>query len=149
MKTLFFDNGLEEYQLVDGGAILRFNPKDQNVYARFMESMEKIKSVEKEMLKKYNAIDRKKQNVGEQTLLIMRETDTKIKDILNQVFGHSNDFDEILCGVNLLAVGSNGNRIIQNLLESLMPILESGARACVQEEVQNAQEKRKERREAI
>lgn len=146
MKKIIFDNGMEEYQLVEGGDILRFNPKDQNVYARFMDSIEKIKAVEQEMAGKYNIIDRNSNDVGEKTLMLMRETDTRIKGILNQVFGSGNDFDNILCGVNLMAVGSNGKRIIQNLMDALMPILEAGARACVQEEVQKAKENREERK---
>lgn len=146
MKKLFVDNGLEEYQLVEGGELLRFNPKDQNVYARFMDSIEKIKAMENNMAAKYNGIDRSKQDSGEKTLMLLRETDSKIKEILNQVFGHGNDFDKILRGVNLLAIGSNGKRVIHNLMDALMPVMEDGAKACVQDEVQKAKANREERR---
>lgn len=146
MKQIFIDNGLEEYQLTEGGALLRFNPKDQNIYARFLESVDKIKTVEKEMAAMSNGIDRSKTDAGEKTLMIMRETDRRMKDILNQVFGHDNDFDAILCGVNLMAVGSNGKRLIENLMEVLLPIMEDGAKACVQESVDEAKAAREARR---
>ena len=146
MKQIFIDNGLEEYQLTEGGALLRFNPKDQNIYARFLESVDKIKKVEKEMVAKSNGIDRSKTDAGEKILMIMRETDRRMKDILNQVFGHDNDFDAILCGVNLMAVGSNGKRLIENLMEVLLPIMDAGAKACVQERVNEAKLARDARR---
>lgn len=146
MKELIIDNGLEEFQLVEGGALLRFNPRDQNIYARFIESTEKIKTVEREMAAKHSSVDRNSKNAGEKNLLLMRETDMKMKAILNQVFGHGNDFDQILCGVNLLAVGSNDKRIIQNVMDALVPIMEAGAKACVQEEVQKAKDTRDERK---
>jgi hypothetical protein len=146
MKQLFIDNGLEEYQLTEGGALLRFNPKDQNLYARFIESTDKIKAVEKEMAEKANGIDHGKPDAGEQTLKIMRETDRRMKEILNQVFGHNNDFDAILCGVNLMAVGSNGKRLIENVMEALLPVMEAGAKACVRESVDEAKAAREARR---
>lgn len=146
MKKLFIDNGLEEYQLTDGGALLRFNPKDQNIYARFIESTDKIQAVEKEMAEKAKGIDTGKADAGEQTLMIMRETDRRMKEILNNVFGHNNDFDAILCGVNLMAVGSNGKRIIENVIEALMPVMEAGAKACVETEVKTAKLNREQRR---
>ena len=39
MKKLIIDSGVQEYQLVEGGKPLRFNPSDPNVYARFMAAM--------------------------------------------------------------------------------------------------------------
>ena len=146
MKKLLIDDGLEEYQLVEGGELLRFNPKDQNVYARFMDSVEKIKAMENNMAAKYNGIDRSKQDSGEKTLMLLRETDSKIKEVLNQVFGHGNDFDKILRGVNLLAIGSNGKRVIHNLMDALVPVMETGARECVRSEVEAAKLNREERR---
>lgn len=146
MKKLLIDDGLEEYQLVEGGELLRFNPKDQNVYARFMDSVEKIKAMENNMAAKYNGIDRSKQDSGEKTLMLLRETDSKIKEVLNQVFGHGNDFDKILRGVNLLAIGSNGKRVIHNLMDALVPVMETGARECVRSEVETAKLNREERR---
>ena len=142
MKTILIDSVLEEYQLVEGGEPLSFNPGDPNVYARYMEVLPKIKAVEQEMAGKANAVDANAPDAGEKALKIMRETDLKMKELLNQIFGEDNDFDKILKGVNLMAVGSNGKRIVENLLGALLPIMESGAKSCVREEVVDAKQKR-------
>lgn len=145
MEKLIFDSGIKEYQINDKG-VLRFNPGDPNVYARFMESAEKIKSVEQEMVAKANAVDRSSATAGEEVLLIMRETDLKMKEVLNGIFGHENDFDKIMEGVNLMAVAANGERVITNLLSILRPIMETGAKACVSQEVAVAKQNREQRR---
>ena len=64
----------------------------------------------------------------EMYLHLMRETDLKVKEKLNEVFGLDNDFDVILQRVNLMAVGENGERIITNLLAALGPLVEEGAK---------------------
>lgn len=145
MEQLIFDSGVKEYQLP--GGVLRFNPSDPNVYARFMDSTEKIRSVEKQMAAKAKIIsDKNPENLGEESLRIMRETDQKMKNILNDIFGHGNDFDKLLEGVNLMAVASNGERVISNLLGALQPIMEAGAKACVSKEVNTAKLNREQRR---
>lgn len=146
MQKLFIDDGMKQYQLTEGGALLRFNPKDQNLYARFVESVETIKAAEMEMAGKLHAVDRNAKNAGERTLKILRQTDIRMKNILNQVFGNDNDFDAILRGVNLMAVGDNGKRVIENVMDALLPVMEAGAKACVQEEVQEAKDNREARR---
>lgn len=147
MENLIFDSGIKEYQ-INGKGVLRFNPSDPNVYARFMDSMDKIKSVEKEMAAKAKSIESDKgdADTGEAMLRIMRETDQRMKSILNEIFGHENNFDAILEGVNLMAVASNGERVITNLLNALQPIMASGASACVNDEVANAKLSREQRR---
>lgn len=145
MEQLNFDSGVKEYQLP--GGILRFNPTDPNVYARFMECTDKIRAVEQQMAAKAKILtDQKPNNIGEESLKIMRETDTKIKTILNEIFGHGNDFDKLLDGVNLMAVGTNGERVISNLLGALQPVMEEGAKACVSSEVSAAKLNREQRR---
>lgn len=145
MEKLILDSGVKEYQLP--GGILRFNPSDPNVYARFMESTNKIKQVEQEMAAKAKIISSKKDgNMGEESLRIMKETDTRMKAILNDVFGHGNDFDMLLEKVNLMAVAGNGERVISNLLNALQPIMESGVQACINDEVNIAKLNREQRR---
>lgn len=147
MERLIFDSGIKEYQ-INGRGVLRFNPSDPNVYARFMDLAPKIKEIEGEMNVKASRIDRaEKAAAGEQTLLIMRETDRRIKSVLNEVFGRDNDFEEILEGVNLMAVASNGKRVVENLIDALLPIMEEGAAACVKLEVNAAKMNRQQRRE--
>lgn len=146
MEKLNISVGIKRYQLVEGGALLSFNPGDPNVYARYMEMVPKIKDIQKEMTEKANSVDVDADDAGEKTLQIMRETDTRMKVILNQVFGSENDFDKILLGVNLMAVTEGGRRVIDNVLEALMPIMNDGAKACVETEVQAAKLNRQQRR---
>ena len=145
MEQLNFDSGVKEYQ-INGKGVLRFNPGDPNVYARFMDSMDEIQKVEKEMVAKADALNRDSAIAGEKVLSIMRETDQKMKSILNGIFGHENDFDKILENVNLMAVASNGERVITNLIAALQPIMEAGAKSCVGTEVNEAKLNREQRR---
>lgn len=146
MEKLNISVGIKKYQLVDGGAFLSFNPSDPNVYARYMELIPKIKSVEKEMAAEAKTVDTNAVDAGEQTLKIMRETDRRMKGILNEIFGKENNFDEILMGVNLMAVTEGGNRVINNVLDALTPIMHNGAKSCVETEVKEAKLNREQRR---
>lgn len=146
MEKLNVSVGIKRYQLVEGGALLSFNPGDPNVYARYMEMIPKIKAVEQEMAGRAKAVDANSSDAGERTLQIMRETDLRMKGILNQIFGKENDFEEILCGVNLMAVTENGCRVINNVLDALTPIMNAGAKSCVDTEVKNAKLNREQRR---
>lgn len=145
MEQLIFDSGIKEYQ-INGKGVLRFNPSDPNVYARFMDLVPKIHAIEKEMNKKAAKINKDSGTAGEETLKIMRETDQRIKGVLNEIFGAENDFDKILESVNLMAVASNGQRVVSNLMDALQPIMEEGAKACVKSEVDAAKMNREQRR---
>lgn len=138
--------GIKRYQLVDGGALLSFNPGDPNVYERYMEMVPRIKAVQQEMMGKAQAVDANASNAGEKTLKILRETDLKMKAILNQIFGQENDFDAILLGVNLMAVTDGGKRVIDNVLDALTPVMETGIKSCVDTEVNTAKLNRQQRR---
>lgn len=145
MEQLIFDSGIKEYQINSKG-VLRFNPSDPNVYARFMDMVPQIQKIEQEMNQKAAQIDRTAQSAGEETLRIMRETDRRIKSVLNEIFGGDNDFEEILEGVNLMAVATNGERVVTNLMNAIQPIMEAGAQACVRSEVDSAKLNREQRR---
>lgn len=145
MEKLNISVGIKQYQLVEGGEPLSFNPGDPNVYARYMEIVPKIKAVEQEMAGKAKAVDANAEDAGEQALKIMRETDVRMKRLLDQIFGEYNDFDKILRGVNLMAVTENG-RVINNVLEALTPIMNAGAKSCVDSEVSAAKLNREQRR---
>ena len=54
MQKLNFDLGLKEYEI--GGGVLRFNPGDPNVYARFLEAVEKLKTAEEELTRQEVAL---------------------------------------------------------------------------------------------
>lgn len=145
MEKLNIDLGIKSYQFVEGGAPLVFNPSDPNVYARYMHAMDEIESVETEMAAKANAIVADDDSV-ETSLQIMEETDRQIKAILNGIFGGENNFDSILMGVNLMAVTESGDRVINNLLNALSPIMEGGAKIYVEAELKEAKLNREQRR---
>lgn len=140
MKKIVFDSGIEE--ILIGGGVLRFNPGDPNLYARFEQAADKLRAVEKEMTEKA-------ENAEEEKLLsLLQEADGKMKQILGWVFGAGNDFDAILQGVNLLAVAGNGQRVVTNLFAALEPVLVAGAQACAADKAAQARAKADSRRKA-
>lgn len=143
MQKLVFDSGIREYQLGEGG-VLRFNPSDPNVYNRFLEAAKKVTAVEKNLVTKAQALEG---NDGAKVISLMAEADREIKKILGWVFGAENDFDKILSGVNLLAVGANGERVITNLLYTLAPIMQEGAESCAQKKIGAAVAQAKQNRQ--
>ena len=145
MENLMLDLGIREYRLTEN-EVLRFNPTDPNVYNRFLDATEQIKAVEEEAAAQGKAAEADAEHMGEAAIRIMAEADRKIKDILNRVFGHGNDFHAILKGVNMLAVGGNGNRIISNLLDALTPIMKQGAKDFADGKIAEAKLNRAQRR---
>ena len=126
MKKIKLDSGLEEVAI--GQGILRFNPKDPNLYVRFQEAVERLQQVEKELIAQAP-------EDGGAAVQLLQKADEKMKEILDWVFGTGNDFNEILGGVNLLAVAKNGERVVTNLFAALEPVLLEGAKACVEGQV--------------
>lgn len=133
MEKIIFDGGIKEYQIGDGD-ILRFNPSDPNVYARFVEAADKFSRLEADLVAKAQAAN----GSGEEALKILTDADKEAKQILAGVFGVHNDFDQILRGVNLLAVASNGERVLTNLIVALQPVLQQGAEACARQQANAA-----------
>ena len=137
---LNFDNGIREFE-VTGGAVLRFNPRDPNVSARFMEATKKLEQIESEFVAKAEALKvsaEENPNNGAQVLELMQDADRKIKDTLDWIFGESNDFDAIFGGQNVLAVCENGERLVTNFVAALIPIIQEGAQAIVSQQVNTA-----------
>ncbi len=141
MEKIQFDSGIKEYEINNNG-VLRFNPSDPNVYARFFDAAEQILEIEKELVTKGEGLNND-ENSGEAAIRLMQEADSKVKGILSDVFGEGNDFDKLLGGVNLLAVAVNGERVITNLMQALLPIIEQGAKRCAQQKVGDALKKAK------
>ena len=46
MEKISFDSGIKSFK-INGNGVLRFNPSDPNVYARFLEAGDKMQEVEK------------------------------------------------------------------------------------------------------
>ena len=142
MEKLIFDTGVKSFAVNDGG-VLRFNPSDPNVYARFVEAAGKIKAVEDDLVKKAQAVKvvdeaAGEEDVGEEALKLLKDADKEMKKILGWVFGDLNDFEKIFAGVNILAVGENGERVITNFLSALLPIIEAGAQKCAKDQIGGA-----------
>lgn len=148
MQKLNFDLGLKEYEI--GGGVLRFNPGDPNVYARFDEAGKRLSAVEEKLVKK--AQEYGTEVPGEVILALMAEADREVKDTLAWIFGSHNDFDAIFCGTNVMGVGSNGERVITNFVHAIQPVMEAGAKKCagqqVKQAVNNARANRAQRRAA-
>lgn len=138
MEKISFASGIREFS-INGRGVLRFHPGDPNVYRRFAEAAEKIRKLEDSLM------CREEDRAG--VTQILWDADKELKKILRWVFGPENDFDEILGGVNLLAVAENGNLVITNLLEALAPVLTEGAKRCVRAQVMQARQQAESRRE--
>lgn len=139
---LAVDTGIKEYE-VNGDGVLRFNPSDPNVYRRFKDLIGYITGLEKEVEERSTSV-----SDGMEVVDMLAEYDKKVKEKLSYVFGPSNDFDEILGGVNLMAVSSSGELVITNFLNAIRPIVEDGvksyARAQAEKAVQAARRERDE-----
>ena len=142
MEKISFDSGVRSYK-INGAGVLRFNPGDPNVYARFLEAADKLQEVETALVAEAKIIP---EADGGAVVQLLNRADREMKGILSWVFGQENDFDKILGGVNLLAVADNGQRVVTNLLEALQPILVEGAERCAKEKVDAALKKAKSRR---
>ncbi len=142
MKKITFDTGVEE--ILIGGGVLRFNPQDPNLFVRFLDASEKLQQIEKELVEKAeNSTDE-----GTGAMRLLQNADERMKQLLDWVFGSGNDFDAILGGVNLLAIASNGQRVVTNLFAALEPVMIEGAERCAQSRTAQAVEKANARRSA-
>lgn len=122
MEKLTFDTGVKTYKV--GAGVLKFNPTDPNVYARFLEVLDGLAQLESAL----TGVS------GAEAVAALAKADREVKDKLSYVFGPGNDMDAVFSGVSLLAVGANGQRLITNFLGAIEPILSDGARQCAREE---------------
>ncbi len=129
MHKLLVDTGVEEFE-INGRGVLRFNPGDPNLYHRFFAAREELAALDEELTRKSASLP--ENGDGGAALELLADYDRQIKALLNRVFGAPNDFDTLLEGVNLAGVGTNGHRVVENLLEALTPILQAGARHTVE-----------------
>lgn len=142
MEKIQFDSGIRSYKF--GNGVLRFNPSDPNLYGRFMEAGEKIGGIHKTIAAQATATE----DSGQGAVQLLQAADREMKQLLSWVFGGENDFDALLGGVNLLAVGTNGQRVVTNLFSALEPVLLAGAQDCAREQVAQAVAAAKRRRQA-
>ena len=145
-KALRFDDGLLRLD-VNGNGLLTFNPSDFNVYQRFFQLLKELPELEKRYVAQ---VERSSGETGgeDSFQLAGRELAREIKEKLSGVFGPGNDFDALLGGVNVMAVGNNGQRVITNLLNALAPCIEEGAERHRKDAAQEAKLGRAQRRAA-
>ncbi|WP_369282183.1 hypothetical protein [Oscillibacter sp. GMB15532] len=127
-KKLALDDGIIELEINSNG-ILRFNPSDFNLYQRFCKLVQELPELEKKYKEGIKDIPAGNVDIALAGAELDRamQIDAEIKARLSSVFGGENDFDALMGGVNLMACGKNGERVITNLLEALAPYLEEGA----------------------
>lgn len=146
MEKLIFDTGIREFQINNG--VLRFNPADPNVCDRFMKAGDQIKAVEDKLIAKAKELipEEATEDNGAIVVQLMAEADKEIKKILEYIFGAENDFDAIFAGINLMAVGANGERVLTNFLNALLPIVKAGAERYVNQQIGSATDRAKANR---
>ena len=147
MERVVVDDGLLRLEINENG-ILSFNPSDFNLYERFMNLWRELPEIEKRYISKVesNSIDENDMESIGRELETVKEIDNEVKSRLNAVFGAGNDFDKLLAGVNCMALGSNGERVITNLLDALRPYIEKGVQAQLDSAAKKAKLNREQRR---
>lgn len=150
-QSIQFDDGLLRLD-INGNGLLTFNPSDFNVYQRFFQLANELPELEKKYMSEVEKPD-DGELTEDQTFALTgreldraREIDREIKDRLGGVFGPGNDFDALLGGINLMALGSNGQRVVTNLLNALAPYIEEGANRHLEEAAKAAKLNREQRR---
>lgn len=135
MPNLDIDTGIQEFS-VNGRGVLRFNPGDPNLYHRFFAARGQLADLDRALTADLDAVQG--DAAGDEdaragaVLDLLAQYDAKLKGLLGGIFGPGNDFGAALEGVNLAAVSTNGQRVVQNLLDALAPILQQGAERTVQ-----------------
>ena len=140
MDKLMIDTGVKEYDC-GGSEPLRANFSDPNMYATVMEMTDKIVEIENEVNEKAKGV-----TDSNGVLQMLKEADEKMKALLNETFGNGNDFDKILGGVSLMAVASNGERVVTNFVAAITPLVQCGISAFADDAVAQAKAKRSARK---
>lgn len=151
-QKLIIDDGLVRLD-INGNGVLKFNPSDFNVYERFYALTKELPEIEKKYAAEVETLPEGTENeqamaLAGRELARAKEIDKEVKTKLSAVFGTGNDFDQLLGGVNIMAFGSNGERIITNLLNALLPYVENGIKQHTNDEVVAAKLNREQRRAA-
>ncbi len=134
-EKLVFDDGLVRLD-VNGNGILCFAPSDFNLYQRFCSFLKELPAIEAQYKSGVEDVGTVPEDVSEaeqletarKVLDKAREIDLVIKKKLGAVFGGSNDFDQLLGGVNLMSWAGNGERVITNFLGAIAPYLDKGVK---------------------
>jgi hypothetical protein len=126
------DDGVLELD-INGRGLLRFNPSDFNLYERFCRLAKELPEIEKQYVAEVEEqSEADGLELAGRELTRAKEIDADIKRRLSDVFGKENDFDQLMGGVNLMAFGRNGERVITNLLNAITPYLTDGINSHMQ-----------------
>ena len=148
-KKLSIDDGLVRLD-INGNGLLCFNPSDFNLYNRFIDFTKELPEIEKKYRLEVETPAAPEEGavldlVGAE-LERARAIDLDVKARLSSVFGSGADFDQLLGGVNCMAFGGNGERVITNLLDALRPYIEQGLQKHVEGAAAKAKLNREQRR---
>lgn len=130
METLQFDTGVKEFEC-NSGAVLRFNPTSQNVYARFVAFYEELPGLGEEydailkMDREIKSDDSEESEPSGAFAAAILDFDRRLKNKLADVFGPGNDFDAIFEGVNLMEMTDSGQEALLNFMDAIYPIIET------------------------
>lgn len=152
-EKLVFDDGLVHLD-VNGNGVLSFAPSDFNLYQRFCSFLKELPAIEEQYKSGVEDIKAAPENASEaeqleaagKVLDKAREIDLTIKKKLGAVFGGTNDFDQLLGGVNLMSWAGNGERVITNFLNAITPYLDKGVKKYMQAAAAGAVETAKKNR---
>lgn len=147
MEKLRVDDGLLRLD-INGNGVLVFNPSDFNLYGRFINLWRELPEIESRYVSEVEEPDDdadEMEAIGKR-LETAKSIDREVKTRLDGVFGAGNDFDKLLSGINCMALGSNGERVIANLLDALRPYIEKGVQAQLDNAAKKAKLNREQRR---
>ena len=151
-QKINFDDGLLRLD-INGNGLLTFNPSDFNVFERFFQLAKELPEIEKKYVSEIEEAstgndpdDTQIFELAGRELERAKAIDSDIKRRLGDVFGPGNDFDKLLGGVNVMALGGNGERVITNLLNALAPYIENGVNDHVTSAASAAKANRAQRR---
>jgi len=145
-KSLNIDDGLLRLD-INGNGVLEFNPSDPNVYHRFMGLVNDLPRIQAEY-QKHELPEGTNDEIGVATVALeqLSKIDAEMKSRLSAVFGRGTDFDVLLGGASLMGFGSNGERVIANLLNALTPYMQEGLQRHMNAKAGEAVEAAKQRR---
>lgn len=146
-EKLMFDDGILELE-INGNGVMRFNPSDQNMYQRVCTLAQELPKLQERYEAEVETPEGDELAQAVAVLDRMREFDREVKGRLAEAFGPENDFDRLLGGVNMMAYGRNGERVITNFLNAIMPYLEEGMKQYRQDAAATAVAEAKQNRAA-
>lgn len=147
-EKLNVDLGVIEF--VIGKGSLCFNPSNPRVYQRFAALLDELPAIEEKYGKKELEKEKlEKMSELERAHLILDEMDAIDQELcarLDETFGPGNDLKKVLGDESLMGFGCNGERVITNLLNALLPYMKSGSEKHMKDQAAEAVAEAKQNR---